>query len=84
LAKVPDDKRVVLGLVTTKSSRLESLDELTHRISDAARYIDPERLAITSQCGFGTTAHSTPMSEQEQEAKLRLIAAAGDQLWRAA
>jgi 5-methyltetrahydropteroyltriglutamate--homocysteine methyltransferase len=82
LAQVPDDKRVVLGLVSTKTPRLEPLSELASRVADAARFIDRDRLALTSQCGFGTTVLSTPMTEQEQEAKLCLIGEAAHAIWR--
>lgn len=81
LAQVPDDKRVVLGLVSTKTPTLESVEDLASRIEDATRYVDRERLAITSQCGFGTTMLSAPMTEQEQEAKLRRIAETAEQVW---
>lgn len=81
LAMVRDDKRVVLGLVSTKSGALESVESLQSRVADAARFVDRERLALSSQCGFGTTVHSAPMTEQEQEAKLCLIADAARAIW---
>ena len=55
LREVPDDKVVVLGLVTTKSPRRETVAELTGRVREAARHIDLERLAISPQCGFATS-----------------------------
>lgn len=81
LGGVPDDKRVVLGLVSTKTPTLESPDELASRIEDAARFVDRERLALTSQCGFGTTVHSAPMTEPQQSDKLRLIADTAHAVW---
>src|SRR4051794_6596824 len=55
LRLVPDDKQVMLGLVTTKGPRPESEDELEARVHDAARLVDLERLGISTQCGFSTS-----------------------------
>jgi 5-methyltetrahydropteroyltriglutamate--homocysteine methyltransferase len=57
------------------------LADLRSRVDDASRYVDRERLALTSQCGFGTTVLSTPMTEQEQDAKICLIGEAARAIW---
>lgn len=81
LANVPDDKRIVLGLVSSKKPQLETIEYLTSRVDAAAKYVDRERLAITSQCGFATAVPDTAISEREQENKLRLIATAARTIW---
>jgi methionine synthase II (cobalamin-independent) len=80
LALVPKDKVVVLGLVTTKSSDLESLDELKRRIDQASRYIPLEQLALSPQCGFGGI-DSKMMSEDEMWRKFDRIVEAAEQVW---
>ncbi len=70
---MPEDKTVVLGLVSTKTPELESADELRRRIDEAARYVDPERLALSPQCGFASTAPGNPLTPEDQRAKLRLV-----------
>jgi 5-methyltetrahydropteroyltriglutamate--homocysteine methyltransferase len=78
---VPEDKGVVLGLISTKTPRLESMDELKRRVAAAARYIDQRRLGISPQCGFASTAAGNPLSEAEQRAKLRLVVEAARSIW---
>src|SRR5206468_6211850 len=55
LREMPPDREVVLGLVTTKQERLETVDELRRRIDDATKYVPLERLALSPQCGFAST-----------------------------
>ena len=74
LAGVPDDKTVVLGLVTTKRGALEPIEELTRRVDAAARFVPRERLAISTQCGFATSVLGNALSHDEQAAKLRRVA----------
>ena len=81
LKHVPEDRTVVLGLVTTKKTRLESKDELKQRIEEASRYIPLERLALSTQCGFASTEAGNLISEADQEAKLRLVAETVHQIW---
>jgi 5-methyltetrahydropteroyltriglutamate--homocysteine methyltransferase len=81
LREVPDDRVVVLGLVTTKSGRLEDAGELEGRIREAAREVDLERLAISPQCGFATSVVGNALTREEQAAKLRLLAAVRDRVW---
>ncbi len=81
LAEVPDDKIVVLGLVTTKSARMETPDELIGRINDASRYVPLERLALSPQCGFASVATGNPIPWDIQEPKLRLVAEVARRVW---
>jgi methionine synthase II (cobalamin-independent) len=81
LALVPKDKIVVLGLVTTKSSDLESLDELKRRIDQASRYLPLEQLGLSPQCGFGGI-DSKMMSEDEMWRKFDRIVETAAQVWR--
>lgn len=81
LAKVPDDKVVVLGLVSSKHGRLEDPEELLARIGEASRHVDRERLALSSQCGFGTSVLGNALSIDEEAAKLRLVADVAARAW---
>ena len=80
LRLVPKDKVVVLGLVTTKSSDLERLDELKRRVDQASRYIPLEKLALSPQCGFGGI-DSKMMSEDEMWRKFDRIVETAEQVW---
>jgi len=82
LAKVADDKFVVLGLVSSKRAELEPADVLVKRINDAARDISKDQLAVSTQCGFAPVVTGpNPISEEVQEAKLRLVAEVADRVW---
>ncbi len=81
LEHVPDDKMVVLGLVTTKSGALENPSELIHRVREAAQYVDLERLALSPQCGFSTSVVGNAITPENQAAKLRLIAETAGEIW---
>ena len=81
LREVPDDRMVVLGLVTTKSGRRETVDELERRTREAARHIDLERLAISPQCGFATSVIGNAITVEDERAKLRTIAEAAARIW---
>lgn len=85
LREVPDDKLIVLGLVSTKWTRLESEDELETRIREAARYHPLDRLAISTQCGFASAAETAAerrITEDVQAAKLNLVADIARRVWR--
>src|SRR5262249_10281889 len=73
LRAVPDDRVVVLGLVTTKAPRLESVEELRGRIEEAARLLPLERLALSPQCGFASTIEGNRVSADDQRAKPRRV-----------
>ena len=70
---VPKDKGVVLGLVSTKTPALESLDDLERRVSEATGFIDLDRIGIGPQCGFASTAGGNPLTEDDERAKLSLL-----------
>jgi 5-methyltetrahydropteroyltriglutamate--homocysteine methyltransferase len=78
---VPKTKGVVLGLVSTKTPVLETVDDLKRRVSEAAKHIDLDRLGIGPQCGFASTAAGNPLTEADEQAKLRLIVDAGRAIW---
>jgi methionine synthase II (cobalamin-independent) len=81
LAQVPDDRTVVLGLVSSKKATLESREELKGRIKAATSYIPLERLAVSPQCGFASTIEGNLLTIQDQEAKLRLVAETAQEVW---
>lgn len=81
LKSVPKDKLVVLGLVTTKTPRAETVAELRSRIQEASRFMPLERLALSTQCGFASVAQGNAITFEAQEQKLRLVAAAANQVW---
>ncbi|MPZ75892.1 MAG: methionine synthase [Deltaproteobacteria bacterium] len=81
LRLVPNDKIVVLGLVTTKSSDLEPLDELKRRIDVASKYLPLEQLALSPQCGFGGI-DSKVMSQDEMWRKFDRIVETAEQVWK--
>lgn len=78
---VPKAKGVVLGLVSTKTPALESLDELQRRVGEAANFIDLDRAGIGPQCGFASTAAGNPLTEADERAKLRLLVEAARTIW---
>src|SRR5262249_4386791 len=78
---VPKGKMVVLGLVTSKSGALESAAELKRRIDAAARYIDPDQLCLSPQCGFASTEEGNSLTEDEQWAKLARIVEVAEAVW---
>ena len=81
LRLVPKGKTVVLGLVTSKSGRLEPKDELKRRIDQAAKYIDLDQLCLSPQCGFASTEEGNILAEDEQWAKLQMIVELAEESW---
>ena len=82
LANVPDDKVVVLGLVSSKLPGIEPADRLIARINEAARYVGRERLALSTQCGFSPVSiGGNLISEDTQQRKLELVAEVAHQVW---
>jgi 5-methyltetrahydropteroyltriglutamate--homocysteine methyltransferase len=79
---VPKGKGVVLGLVSSKTPALESLDSLQRRAEEAAGHIDLDRLAISPQCGFASSAAGNPLSEADERAKLQRVVEAARAIWR--
>jgi 5-methyltetrahydropteroyltriglutamate--homocysteine methyltransferase len=78
---VPDGKLVVLGLITTKSPVLESKDELKRRIGAAARFVPLERLCLSPQCGFASTAEGNTLTRDQMRAKLDLAVETAADIW---
>jgi 5-methyltetrahydropteroyltriglutamate--homocysteine methyltransferase len=78
---VPDGKIVVLGLVTTKRPELESADELKRRVEEAARFVPPERLCLSPQCGFASTAEGNALTPDQMKAKLALVVETAADIW---
>ncbi len=81
LREVPEDKVVVLGLVTTKSARQETVEELAGRIGQAARIVPLERLALSPQCGFATSILGNALTIEDERAKLQTIAETARTVW---
>jgi 5-methyltetrahydropteroyltriglutamate--homocysteine methyltransferase len=81
LRLVPKHKSVVLGLISTKTPELESMDALKRRIEEATRFVDLDRLAASPQCGFASVDTGNPLTPQAQEAKLRLVVELAQEIW---
>ena len=81
LRLVPKGKQVVLGLITTKDPKLESIDDLRRRIDEAARFIPLENLSISTQCGFASTAAGNLLTADEQWRKLELVVETARKVW---
>jgi len=81
LRLVPRDKTVVLGLVSSKKPQLEIADDIARRIHEAARFFPLENLALSPQCGFASTMEGNLLTEEEQWAKLRLVADVARRVW---
>ncbi len=81
LRHVPDDKLVVLGLITTKTPRTETRQELTERIRDASRYVPLERLALSPQCGFASSVIGNRISSEDEKRKLQLLVETAAAVW---
>ena len=78
---LPPKKRAVLGLVSSKTAKLEERSALLRRIDEAAKFVAPERLALSTQCGFASVAGGNVLSEDEQWAKLELVVATAISAW---
>jgi 5-methyltetrahydropteroyltriglutamate--homocysteine methyltransferase len=75
------NKKIVLGLVTTKRPALEAKDELKRRIDEAAKYVPLEQLCLSPQCGFSSTVDGNTLSIEEEKAKLRLVVETAREVW---
>jgi 5-methyltetrahydropteroyltriglutamate--homocysteine methyltransferase len=78
---VPKGKGVVLGMVSSKTPRLEELESLQRRAEEAGKYVDPANLAISPQCGFASTMGGNPVTEADERAKLKLCVDAARKIW---
>ncbi|SCY39875.1 Methionine synthase II (cobalamin-independent) [Pseudobutyrivibrio sp. AR14] len=81
LAKVSPDKKVVLGLITTKTPQLENKETIIKRIKDASKYIPLDRLYLSPQCGFASCEIGNKLTEDEQWAKLKLVKEIAEEVW---
>jgi 5-methyltetrahydropteroyltriglutamate--homocysteine methyltransferase len=78
---VPKDKKIVLGLITTKTADLEKPEDLKRRIDEASRYVPLDQLALSPQCGFSSTVLGNKITAEDQLAKLRLVVAVANAVW---
>jgi len=78
---VPPGKGIVLGMISSKVPALEPVDGLRRRADDAARYVGPERLAISPQCGFASSVAGNPITAADMRAKLKLVVDAARAIW---
>ena len=81
LRHMPDDEMVVLGLVSSKESTVETRDYLLERIEEASGYVSVDRLALSPQCGFASTAAGNLLTEDDQWRKLELVAEVAREVW---
>lgn len=81
---LPKGKTAVLGLVTTKSGKLESKDEIKRRIDEASRYVPLEQLALSPQCGFSSGIGGNAMTVGDEIAKLKLVVETAQDVWGSA
>lgn len=81
LKEIPDDKIAVLGLVTTKTPRAETSDELILRINEASRFMPIERLALSPQCGFSTSIVGNRLTVEDERRKLETIVETAGLVW---
>ena len=81
LSKISEDKKVVLGLITTKKPELEDKEVVINRIKQATKYIPLERLCLSPQCGFASCAIGNKLTEEEQWEKLKLVKEIAEEVW---
>ncbi len=81
LKYVSEDKKVVLGLITTKSAVLENKEAVIRRIREAQKYIPLDRLCLSPQCGFASCEVGNKLTEEEQWAKLKLVKEIAEEVW---
>jgi 5-methyltetrahydropteroyltriglutamate--homocysteine methyltransferase len=77
----PGNKKVVLGLVTTKVGELEDKDALKRRIDEAAKFVPLDRLCLSPQCGFSSTHHGNALSQDDQWRKLERVLEVAHEVW---
>lgn len=82
LRHVPRDKKVVLGLICSKTGKLEDKGSIIARIEEATRYLPLENLCLSPQCGFSSTHHGNDLTEEQQWAKLALVKEIADEVWK--
>lgn len=78
---VPKNKKVVLGIISSKKRELENIDDLCKRIDEAAQYMPLENMCVSPQCGFSSTHHGNDMSEDDQWRKMELVVKTAEKVW---
>jgi 5-methyltetrahydropteroyltriglutamate--homocysteine methyltransferase len=78
---LPKGKKVVLGLVSSKSGSLEKKDDIKKKIDEAAKFVPLENLCLSPQCGFSSTHHGNNLSPDEQWRKLELVVQIAQEVW---
>lgn len=81
LKKVTGNKKVVLGLVTTKTPKLEDKEQIINRIHEAEKIIPKDRLYLSPQCGFASCEIGNKLTEEEQWAKIKLVKEIAEEVW---
>ncbi|NEG96918.1 5-methyltetrahydropteroyltriglutamate--homocysteine S-methyltransferase [Bifidobacterium sp. SMB2] len=81
LAELSENKKVVLGLITSKTPELEDPAAIKARIEEAAQYVPLERLCLSTQCGFASTEEGNKLTEEQQWAKIALVKSIADEVW---
>ena len=82
LKYVPDGKKVVLGLITTKHPELEDENRIIRRIHEVALYVPLENLCLSPQCGFASTEEGNKLTEEDEWAKLALVRRIAQRVWK--
>lgn len=78
---VPENKNVVLGIISSKTAQLEDIDDLRRRIDEAARYMPLENMCISPQCGFSSTHHGNDLTQDDQWRKMELVVNTAIKVW---
>jgi 5-methyltetrahydropteroyltriglutamate--homocysteine methyltransferase len=78
---VPKGRKVVLGLISTKTPRLEDKDQLKKRVDEAAKYVPLDNLCLSPQCGFASSEVGNRLTEDDQRRKLELVAETAQEIW---
>jgi 5-methyltetrahydropteroyltriglutamate--homocysteine methyltransferase len=81
LRDIPEDKFIVLGLITTKTGRLENMDDLRRHVTTASKYFPLAQLGVSTQCGFASSVLGNPISPEEQKQKLALVVRTAREVW---
>lgn len=81
LKYLSENKQVVLGLISSKTTELENKEDIKKRIKDATKYVPLERLCLSPQCGFASTEEGNKISEEIQWAKLKLVKEISEEVW---
>ncbi|MDB5239482.1 MAG: 5-methyltetrahydropteroyltriglutamate--homocysteine S-methyltransferase [Spirosoma sp.] len=78
---VPDNKMVVLGIISSKLKHLESVEEMAKRIDEAAKYMSLDNMGVSPQCGFSSTHHGNDLTPDDQWRKLELVVNTATKVW---